>query len=142
MDMCGSISVVGPGMDLAPSSFCEPAPHTTIRKIEITTERSFFITLILIRVYGDSFTPHLPRNSKSIPVYEKENRGAFGIVCLQYGLVAACRPASEQYIHSFPSPDTLVVNLFDRNSRIKLVPILPAKPTAALVKTRFAPRFA
>jgi hypothetical protein len=26
-------------------------------------------------------------------VYEKENRGAFGIVCLRYGFVAACRSA-------------------------------------------------
>src|SRR6202035_2874926 len=57
MDMCGSMSVAGAVMDLAPSWSCEPAPHTTIRKSEITTERSFFITVSLFE-----FTATAPRH--------------------------------------------------------------------------------
>ena len=45
-------------------------------------------------------------------------------------------------VHSFPLPETFVVRRLERNSRIKLVPTRPARPTAALVKTRFVPRFA
>src|SRR6202022_1816179 len=38
--------------------------------------------------------------------------------------------------HCFPSPVTLVVTGFERNSRTIFKPIRPARPTAVLVKTR------
>jgi hypothetical protein len=45
-------------------------------------------------------------------------------------------------VQRFPLRGTLLVKSFERNSRTKFVPTRPARPMAALVKTRFAPRFA
>ena len=38
--------------------------------------------------------------------------------------------------------NAFVVNRFETNSRIKFPPTRPARPTAALLKTRLTPRFA
>jgi len=46
------------------------------------------------------------------------------------------------HVHCLPSPGTFVVKPFERNSRIRLPPTLPARPTAARLKTRLTPRFA
>src|SRR6266446_2512628 len=47
-----------------------------------------------------------------------------------------------QSVQNLLSLGTFVVKRFERNSRNKFMPTRPARPTAALVKTRFAPRFA
>ena len=47
----------------------------------------------------------------------------------------------KQYVHCRPSPCTFVVKRFE-NSRSIFPPIRPARPIAALVKTKFGPRFA
>ena len=47
----------------------------------------------------------------------------------------------KQYVHCRPSPDTFVVKRFE-NSRSIFPLIRPARPIAALVKTKFGPRFA
>jgi len=46
------------------------------------------------------------------------------------------------WLHCSPLAGTFVVIRFGRNSRSKFPPTRPARPTAALVKTRCAPRFA
>jgi DNA-binding LytR/AlgR family response regulator len=45
------------------------------------------------------------------------------------------------HVHGIRSPGTFLVKRFE-NSRSIFPPIRPARPTAALVKTRLAPRFA
>jgi hypothetical protein len=45
---------------------------------------------------------------------------------------------SNTRFHSFPSPGTFVVKRFERNSRIKFVPNLPARPRS-IEKGRFHP---
>jgi hypothetical protein len=49
MDMWGPTSVAGPPMDSALTWLRETTPHTTIRRVENTTERSenLFMTLSL-----------------------------------------------------------------------------------------------
>ena len=48
----------------------------------------------------------------------------------------------KHHVHSLPLPITSVDKRLERNSRIKFVPTRPARPTAALVTTVCAPRFA
>ena len=45
------------------------------------------------------------------------------------------------HVHCRPSPGTFVIRRFE-NSRSIFPPIRPARPIAALVKTKFGPRFA
>jgi hypothetical protein len=56
-------------------------------------------------------------------------------------LARTTRPFTE-HAHGLLFSGTFVVRCFGRNSRSRFPPTRPARPTAALVKTRFAPRFA